>query len=54
LAKRQKNIWFVEIGKKVKKYLINGSYVPDDIMISLIDSEIEALVVNRNYLLDGK
>jgi len=53
LAKRQKNVWFVEIGKKVKKYMDNGTLVPDDIIISLIGNEIKKLI-NRNYLLDGK
>lgn len=41
-----------ELGKKVKVYLDKGSFVPDDIMLSLITKEIESLG-NRNWLLDG-
>ncbi|EZA62756.1 GTP:AMP phosphotransferase, mitochondrial [Ooceraea biroi] len=41
-----------DLGKEVKKYLDNGSFVPDDTMISLISNEIES-VAARNWLLDG-
>ncbi|XP_014471647.1 PREDICTED: GTP:AMP phosphotransferase AK3, mitochondrial [Dinoponera quadriceps] len=41
-----------DLGKKVKKYMDSGSFVPDDIMISLIGQEVESLE-NPNWLLDG-
>lgn len=41
-----------DLGKEVKKYMDNGSFVPDDTMISLIGEEIES-VADRNWLLDG-
>lgn len=41
-----------ELGKKVKKYLDGGSFVPDETMISLIGKEIET-VGDCNWLLDG-
>ena len=44
---------FTELGKKVKKYLDGGHFVPDDVMISLINEEIESLS-DKNWLLDGK
>lgn len=42
-----------DLGKEVKKYMDNGSFVPDDTMISLIGEEIES-VADRNWLLDGE
>ncbi|XP_012278695.1 GTP:AMP phosphotransferase AK3, mitochondrial [Orussus abietinus] len=41
-----------ELGKEVKKHLNEGTFVPDDTMISLIGKEIESLG-ERNWLLDG-
>ncbi|KAI4497108.1 hypothetical protein M0802_007854 [Mischocyttarus mexicanus] len=41
-----------ELGKEVKKYLDDGSFVPDETMISLIGKEIETLG-DCNWLLDG-
>lgn len=41
-----------ELGKEVKGYLDSGSFVPDNVMISLISKEIGNLG-NQNWLLDG-
>ncbi|XP_017876857.1 GTP:AMP phosphotransferase AK3, mitochondrial [Ceratina calcarata] len=41
-----------ELGKTVSQYVLTGKFVPDDVMISLIDKEIK-LVPNQNWLLDG-
>ncbi|XP_076168676.1 adenylate kinase 3 [Ptiloglossa arizonensis] len=41
-----------ELGKAVASYVQNGKFVPDDIMISMINKEIES-VGNKNWLLDG-
>jgi len=54
LAKHpQTNVSFAVLGKEVKRYMDSGSFVPDDMMISLIGDEIES-VADRNWLLDGK
>lgn len=42
-----------ELGKEVKQYIDTGRFVPDDVIISLINKEIESLN-NCNWLLDGK
>lgn len=44
---------FTDLGREVKKYMENGSFVPDDTMISFIGQEIQS-VANRNWLLDGE
>ncbi|XP_016908989.1 GTP:AMP phosphotransferase AK3, mitochondrial isoform X2 [Apis cerana] len=41
-----------ELGKAVSNYVLSGKFVPDDIMISMINEEIKA-VGNQNWLLDG-
>ncbi|KOC62161.1 GTP:AMP phosphotransferase, mitochondrial [Habropoda laboriosa] len=41
-----------ELGKAVSKYVLSGKFVPDDVMISMINKEIE-LVGDQNWLLDG-
>ncbi|KYM89087.1 PREDICTED: GTP:AMP phosphotransferase AK3, mitochondrial [Atta cephalotes] len=41
-----------DLGKEVKKYMDNGSFVPDNTMISLIGNEIGSMT-DRNWLLDG-
>ncbi|KOX73294.1 GTP:AMP phosphotransferase, mitochondrial [Melipona quadrifasciata] len=41
-----------ELGKAVSNYVLSGKFVPDDIMISMINKEIE-LVADQNWLLDG-
>lgn len=41
-----------ELGKTVSQYVLSGKFVPDDVMISLIDKEIK-LVPDQNWLLDG-
>ncbi|XP_076393119.1 adenylate kinase 3 isoform X1 [Megachile rotundata] len=41
-----------ELGKAVSNYVLSGKFVPDDVMISLITKEIEA-VGQENWLLDG-
>ncbi|CAK9814753.1 GTP:AMP phosphotransferase AK3, mitochondrial [Anthophora plagiata] len=41
-----------ELGKAVSKYVCTGKFVPDDVMISMINKELE-LVADRNWLLDG-
>lgn len=43
----------VELGKAVSNYVLSGKFVPDDIMISMINEEIKA-VGKQNWLLDGK
>ncbi|XP_016908988.1 GTP:AMP phosphotransferase AK3, mitochondrial isoform X1 [Apis cerana] len=40
-----------ELGKAVSNYVLSGKFVPDDIMISMINEEIKA-VGNQNWLLD--
>lgn len=41
-----------ELGKAVSNYVLSGKFVPDDIMISMINEEIKA-VGKQNWLLDG-
>lgn len=41
-----------ELGKEVKKYMDEGSFVPDETMISLIGHELK-LAGDKNILLDG-
>ncbi|XP_076242636.1 adenylate kinase 3 [Calliopsis andreniformis] len=41
-----------ELGKAVASYVHSGKFVPDDVMIAMIDKEIEA-VGDKNWLLDG-
>ena len=41
-----------ELGKAVASYVLSGKFVPDDVMISMINKEIEA-VEDKNWLLDG-
>lgn len=41
-----------ELGKAVASYVHSGKFVPDDVMISMIDKEIET-IGNKNWLLDG-
>lgn len=41
-----------ELGKAVASYVLSGKFVPDDVMISMINKEIEA-VGDKNWLLDG-
>ncbi|XP_078046518.1 adenylate kinase 3 isoform X1 [Augochlora pura] len=41
-----------ELGKKVASYVVSGKYVPDEVMISMINKEIET-VGEKNWLLDG-
>ncbi|XP_063976742.1 GTP:AMP phosphotransferase AK3, mitochondrial isoform X1 [Diachasmimorpha longicaudata] len=41
-----------EMGKRVKKYMDEGSFVPDDVMIEFIHQELTS-VGNKNILLDG-
>ncbi|XP_076670995.1 adenylate kinase 3 [Andrena cerasifolii] len=41
-----------ELGKAVASYVLSGKFVPDDVMISMINKEIET-VGDRNWLLDG-
>ncbi|XP_006618508.1 GTP:AMP phosphotransferase AK3, mitochondrial isoform X2 [Apis dorsata] len=41
-----------ELGKAVSNYVLSGKFVPDDIMISMINEEIKA-IGNQNWLLDG-
>ncbi|XP_011310570.1 GTP:AMP phosphotransferase AK3, mitochondrial isoform X2 [Fopius arisanus] len=41
-----------ELGKRVEKYMNQGNFVPDDIMIQLINIELKS-VRNGNLLLDG-
>ncbi|XP_029037366.1 GTP:AMP phosphotransferase AK3, mitochondrial isoform X2 [Osmia bicornis bicornis] len=41
-----------ELGKAVSSYVKSGKFVPDDVMISMIDKELES-VGQENWLLDG-
>ncbi|XP_076756325.1 adenylate kinase 3 [Xylocopa sonorina] len=41
-----------ELGKAVSSYVLSGKFVPDDVMIAMINKEIEQ-VVDQNWLLDG-
>ncbi|XP_015124351.1 GTP:AMP phosphotransferase AK3, mitochondrial [Diachasma alloeum] len=41
-----------EVGKRVKKYMDEGSFVPDDVIIELISQELKS-VRDKNILLDG-
>ncbi|CAD1478352.1 unnamed protein product, partial [Heterotrigona itama] len=41
-----------ELGKAVSNYVLSGKFVPDDIMISMINKEIES-IADQNWLLDG-
>ena len=41
-----------ELGKAVASYVLSGKFVPDDVMISMINKEIE-MVGDKNWLLDG-
>ncbi|XP_053982588.1 GTP:AMP phosphotransferase AK3, mitochondrial [Hylaeus anthracinus] len=41
-----------ELGKTVASYVLSGKFVPDDVIISMINKEIE-LVGDKNWLLDG-
>ncbi|XP_076222575.1 adenylate kinase 3 [Nomia melanderi] len=41
-----------ELGKTVSSYVLSGKFVPDDVMISMINKEIET-VNDKNWLLDG-
>ncbi|KZC06915.1 GTP:AMP phosphotransferase, mitochondrial, partial [Dufourea novaeangliae] len=41
-----------ELGKTVASYVLTGKYVPDDVIISMINIEIER-VGDKNWLLDG-
>ncbi|XP_076292099.1 adenylate kinase 3 [Lasioglossum baleicum] len=41
-----------ELGKQVSSFVLSGKYVPDDVMISMINKEITA-VGDQNWLLDG-
>lgn len=45
-------LYFLELGKEVKKYMDDGIFVPDQTMISLIGHEIK-LAEDSNVLLDG-
>ena len=42
-----------DIGKKAKRYIENGSLVPDAIMVDLICSELQKLK-GESWLLDGE
>uniref|UniRef100_A0A0C9PGU6 AK3_1 protein n=1 Tax=Fopius arisanus TaxID=64838 RepID=A0A0C9PGU6_9HYME len=46
-------IFIIELGKRVEKYMNQGNFVPDDIMIQLINIELKS-VRNGNLLLDGE
>ncbi|XP_012169583.1 GTP:AMP phosphotransferase AK3, mitochondrial [Bombus terrestris] len=41
-----------ELGKAVSSYVLSGKFVPDDVMISMINKEIDS-VGDQNWLLDG-
>ena len=41
-----------ELGKAVSSYVKSGKFVPDDVMISMIDKELESMG-QENWLLDG-
>jgi hypothetical protein len=47
------SIYVTEFGLKVKQYVNKGQLVPDELMISLIRSEL-GLLGNNNWILDGK
>jgi adenylate kinase family enzyme len=46
-------IYVTDFGMKVKQYVNKGCLVPNELMISLIRSEL-GLLKNNNWILDGK
>jgi adenylate kinase family enzyme len=46
-------IFCTDFGVKVKQYVNKGHLVPDELMISLMTSELR-LLENNNWILDGK
>jgi adenylate kinase family enzyme len=46
-------VYVTDFGMKVKQYVNKGHLVPNELMISLIRSEL-GLLKNNNWILDGK